>query len=120
MNRHIMIGTVAGALLWLSAGEALAVDCRNPGPQIEINYCAGEAYKRADKKLNRVWRAIPKSTRRGNLLKAQRIWIKYRDLECLAEGDPYQGGSIQSSIISSCKTRMTKTRTKELREFLPR
>jgi len=49
------------------------------------------------------------------LLKAQRLWIKYRDAACTSEGFTVRGGTLESIIITICLERMTRSRSESLR-----
>ncbi len=113
-----MITASLGVLFWLGAAPAQAVNCNDPINQMEINHCAGVDFKQADQILNRAWRAIPKADRKGKLLKAQRLWIKFRDLQCDVESEVYAGGSMQPTVYHGCRARMTRIRTKELLDYM--
>jgi uncharacterized protein YecT (DUF1311 family) len=87
--------------------------------------CADDEFSAADKKLNITY---------GNLLKtldaegqrklkdAQRVWIKFRDLNADFAGDSMRGGSAEPLVIIGERTQMTAERTKQLqyRLDLPR
>lgn len=48
---------------WLflsSISYVFAVDCNNALKQDDMNYCAGEEYKKVDKKLNQIYQEILK------------------------------------------------------------
>jgi uncharacterized protein YecT (DUF1311 family) len=48
------------------------------------------------------------------LVAAQRLWIQYRDANCSAERDLYEGGTAASPVHLACLEAMTRARTKEL------
>src|SRR5690349_7114150 len=78
--------------------------CPNAMTQAEINRCAGEQFKKADDKLNTVYKRIAdklSSTDRANLLEAQRAWLKYRDANCIADRQ-FHGGSLAPTIEAFC------------------
>ncbi|MAC77179.1 MAG: urease [Rhodobacteraceae bacterium] len=91
--------------------------------QIELNECAAADYKTADAELNAVWKRAKAYYDRighgGDLLDAQRKWLAFRDATCQVEIMPYDGGSIQPLIYSSCLTRTTRHRTEDLTQMLP-
>jgi len=48
------------------------------------------------------------------LVATQRLWIQYRDMNCAAERDLYEGGTAASPAYLACMEAMTRARTKEL------
>ena len=111
-------------LLWAAAAAfaqkpALQVSCSDPQTQYEMNVCAERNFKTADAELNRVYNTLASkldAEARARLKTAEVSWLKYRDDNCEYEGAFYEGGTMQPLIYSSCKERMTKARTAELRE----
>ena len=107
--------------------------CSNPQTQTEMNICASEALRAADGDLNadykmardemrRIDSDLPKNMRGAAkaLLNGQRAWIKYRDGACNAEGFVFRGGSIEPLIVSTCKERLTRQRSEDLRKLFER
>ncbi|MGN7610597.1 lysozyme inhibitor LprI family protein [Magnetococcales bacterium HHB-1] len=97
------------------------IDCRNATHTIEMTYCAEQAYKAADGDLNFTWKTFTKDLNKAHkkaLIKAQRTWIKFRDLNCHAETFPSRNGREWSIYFMSCQERMTRQRTEELRNML--
>ncbi len=103
-------------------------DCSDPQTQMDMNFCAGEAYKAADKTLNTTYQAAMKAMKdidsylpadqkgaADALLAAQRAWIPFRDKACIAEGYMVEGGSMQPMIEAECQTRLTKERIADLK-----
>lgn len=115
-----------------------AWNCDDPQVQQEMNWCAGREYQAADAELNDQWRntaAAMKAqdvsfaeyggndTRKGffeSLLEAQRGWLRYRDAQCALEGYEFRGGSMEPLSANSCKARLTRARTQELKELTER
>nr|WP_274706765.1 lysozyme inhibitor LprI family protein [Allorhizobium sonneratiae] len=113
-----------------AAAQQPVFNCDNPEQQQAMNYCAGVAYGRADRELNRVYRqamawareqdADWQDTDEGKvgavtaLKKAQRGWIDYRDGQCDAYGFQARGGSMEPQLVADCMTDLTKKRTEEL------
>ena len=107
-------------------------DCSKPDdlPQMGLNFCADEDFEAADIKLNEIWVEVRYKIRANETeveefkgwfdiaLTAQRQWLTYRDTQCDAEGFSFNGGSMQSMVVSGCKSRMTEARTQELRQML--
>lgn len=102
-------------------------DCSNATTQVEMTECAGRDFRTADADLNA---AFGKAMTRMKTLdadlpaeqqgaeaalrRAQRAWITVRDSSCEARGRVYFGGSMQSMVVTNCKTDMTRGRTAEL------
>ena len=113
-----------------SAANAQNYDCSQPDnlPQQGMNMCAYEAYLSADEDLNAFYKIaraelksidadLPDNMKGGPdaLRDAQRAWITFRDNACKAEGFMVRGGSLEPFIVSSCKERLTRVRTEDLR-----
>lgn len=100
----------------------IKVDCRNPRTQFDLNFCAAEAAKSADRQLNQTYqRAIAKfkgTSQASQLVTAQSQWIKFRDADCAFERDRFKGGTIAPLIHAQCLTRLTQQRTKDLESYL--
>ena len=109
-----------------------APDCAEPMTQQAMNYCAGLEYDEADKALNAQWRETAAEMRRldaastpddgrpgyfEQLLAAQRAWLIYRDAHCASEGYYARGGSLEPLLVATCKTKVTRARTLQLREL---
>ena len=100
-----------------SSAEAADANCSQANTQMEINQCLGDAYQKADKKLNQTYSGILKkqdAAGQARLRTVQRAWVKYRDANCDAAAARYAGGSIQPSIHSECLKRITAARIDEL------
>jgi len=90
--------------------------CPNALTQPEIDRCALEQFKKADKELNIVYQRITgklNAVDRANLTTTQRAWLKYRDANCKAERQ-FHGGSIAPTVEAFCLQHLTEDRTKEL------
>jgi uncharacterized protein YecT (DUF1311 family) len=91
--------------------------CENAKTQLEINECMAAAYKAADAELNSLYVSLqgkPGAVTSEKLRAAQRAWIKYRDANCDAEAELYEGGSIRPAMYSGCLERVTRARIAEL------
>jgi len=125
------IGLFAIGLMLFSPVEfshAQAANCANPQTTLEMKICGTAAYKAADGDLNADYkmarefmRALDKDLpvelkgAEKALLKAQRLWIKFRDAACTSEGFTFRGGTLEGVIITSCLERMTRNRSERLR-----
>jgi uncharacterized protein YecT (DUF1311 family) len=112
-----------------------AWNCDDPQVQQEMNWCAGQDYEAADAAMNVQWRLTREAMKahdasfadqdgkrfdkRGgwfaSLLEAQRGWLRYRDAHCALDGYAARGGSLEPLLALTCKARLTRARTEELR-----
>jgi uncharacterized protein YecT (DUF1311 family) len=103
-----------------------APDCANPQTQGDMNICADQDFQKSDDGLNLVWDDAKTNAENDDdtgekskaLLTAQRNWLSFRDSQCEFEGLAAAGGSMQPLLISSCKSKMTDERVKQLREYI--
>lgn len=112
-------------------------NCDDPQVQQEMNWCAARDFAVADDRLNSQWKEVAAlmnerdadfatygsdhDTREGffeSLLEAQRGWLRYRDAHCRVDGYTMRGGSMEPLLVNSCKARLTRMRTEELRELI--
>lgn len=107
----------------LLATVAEADDCANAITQGEMNQCAAQQYKAADKELNDLYKQItarlkddPKA--KQLLVKAQRAWIGFRDAECEFSASGVEGGSVYPLIYTDCVTAQTKARVEAFKTYL--
>lgn len=96
-------------------------------PQIE--YCANREFQKADRKLNATYNQVVAQIKANppmnpigksmlsQLVKAQRLWVAFRDAECGAHYSYYIDGTIRGLMFVSCKTQLTEQREKDLRSF---
>jgi uncharacterized protein YecT (DUF1311 family) len=91
--------------------------------QQAMNMCAGDAYERADKRLNDQWAQLidvikDDKEAKNRLIDSQRAWIKYRDAWCDTAAWDNRGGTIWPLIHSSCLAQLTRDRVKQLSDEL--
>ena len=79
--------------------------------QMEINQCAANEYRYADRELNAYYSKLEKTK---ELVTAERAWIAYRDAECAYQAKFVEGGFMAPMVHSSCLTELTKQRFKQL------
>lgn len=123
------------SLLLLAAGAGEPQwNCAQPQVQQEMNWCAARDFERADARLNAQWaRTVAAMKQRdtdgapewdkrpghfATLREAQRAWLRYRDAHCTNEGYAARGGSMESLLVSTCKTVLTDARTKQLSDLV--
>ena len=106
------------SLLWASMFLAVAALIPNdalaacPGDtQLEMNQCAANEYRSADKDLNAFYSKLEKSK---DLVSAERAWVAYRDAECAYQVKAVEGGSMAPLVQASCLADLTKQRLKQL------
>jgi len=131
-------------LLLLAAQPAGLPECDREaaerGIQQEMNICAANDFVQADAELNAQWTLTRAAMRERDaqwaqyndpdrdkrpgffdtLLEAQRAWLTYRDAHCRSDGYFSRGGSLEPFLVSTCKTDLTKARTRQLRALAMR
>jgi|SRR5580658_1016933 uncharacterized protein YecT (DUF1311 family) len=109
-----------------------------PISQRQMDDCAAFQYKDADAHLNKVYQKVVQymtddlaraqkqrdqkqikyeETAMASLREAERTWIFYRDIQCKAAGQQYEGGSMVPMIYSQCLTNLTEHRTADLKSI---
>jgi uncharacterized protein YecT (DUF1311 family) len=93
--------------------------CQHAGPDAMIGGCFSRAKDDADRTLNVVYAQIlavlePKD--RLNLVKAERVWLQYRDATCAAESGLYDGAAdgMRSTVRVACLDAETRQRLNDL------
>ena len=109
-----------------------------PISQRQMDDCAAFQYKEADAHLNKVYQKavqymtddLARAQKQGDqkqikyeetaiasLREAERTWISYRDIQCKAAAQQYEGGSMAPMIYSQCLTTLTEHRTADLKSI---
>jgi len=91
--------------------------CADVVVTVELANCLAKARDAADAKLNAAYKQLRSRLDAADgqrLIVAQRLWIQYRDANCTAERDLYDGGTAASPAYLACLEAMTRARTKEL------
>ncbi|MDQ7084991.1 MAG: lysozyme inhibitor LprI family protein [Sulfurovum sp.] len=105
------------------------IECKEDGSQMQMNFCAYEEFQKADKSLNKVYKALRHRNKNDkiylvNLKISQRLWIKFRDAElalvfsCNYEDKRQCFGSMYPLLYNSEKTSITEQRVKSLEKYL--
>ncbi|WP_448872599.1 lysozyme inhibitor LprI family protein [Desulfobulbus propionicus] len=118
---------LAAAALFLPCEGAAADSCAETAKtQLDLNLCADETFKKADRELNELYKKIlteyaddPKFIEK--LKMAQRAWLKFRDAEMDAlfphqDEDRYYG-SVYPMCSASWLTTLTQERIAQLRKW---
>ena len=82
--------------------------------------CNAKEAKVQDARLNRAYKtalAAQEGARKQQLQDVQRLWIKYRDANCVFAGSA-TGGTIDQVNGSGCVLDMTQTRAQELEDLV--
>jgi uncharacterized protein YecT (DUF1311 family) len=106
--------------------------------QRQMDDCAAFEYEQADAHLDRVYgRAMHNMTadlaraqkaadqeqikyeQAGieSLTEAERAWLSYRDVQCKAAGQQYQGGSMAPMVLSQCLKTLTDHRIADIKSI---
>jgi len=126
-------------LLLQQPADAQTIRCdqekADQGIQLYMNLCAAEEFKAAnDQMLKQLKITLDKQLERESnfgkdspdnagpdyvksLLNAQGAWRKFRKAHCAGEGYAAWGGSLQSLLVSTCKTALTEQRIQQLKEL---
>jgi len=105
------------------------IQCKEDGNQMQMNQCAYEDFKKADKELNKVYKALRNKNKNdkaylSNLKTSQRLWIKFRDAEldliftCESGDMRLCFGSMYPLLLNSEKAAITQQRVKSLENYL--
>lgn len=107
-----------------------------PISQRQMDDCAAYESEQADAHLNKVYnKAVQymtddlaraqkqrdqnqinyEATAIASLKEAERTWISYRNIQCKAAAQQYEGGSMAPMIYSQCLTTLTEHRTADIK-----
>jgi uncharacterized protein YecT (DUF1311 family) len=87
--------------------------------QMEMNQTAANDYKKADARLNQVYRKLMPvldAPTKAKLKAAQTAWIKFRDAESAFRASEVEGGSAYPADYAGYMTTLTQHRTRELQD----
>jgi uncharacterized protein YecT (DUF1311 family) len=91
------------------------------GVTVTMFDCISKETALQDSKLNSTYKKLMtqlSTSRKKELLAAQRLWIQYRDANCRFYADP-DGGTIARLNSVDCVLQATAARAKELENFFP-
>lgn len=100
-----------------------ATDCARAETQIDLNACAGQAYKKSDAQLNAAYKQIMVRLKDNHqattlLVSAQKSWLGFRDAECAFSSSAAVGGSIYPMLVAQCRDGLTRGRVAQLQGYL--
>lgn len=117
------VSLLAAAMIFATPSFAFAQDnCGDKTNQTDMNICAGQAYEKADKELNAVYKQIEARLKDDAdttklLVAAQKAWIGFRDAQCNFASSKVTG-SLYPFISSTCLQGQTLSRIQDLKVFL--
>ena len=114
---RLFVAAVMAITLLGGHASKVAINCKSPANQMEMDQCAGRDFQAADARLNAVYRSMMSRYDAPNqafFKSAEKAWIAYRDAECNFETNGTAGGSINSMMLTQCRTEKTNARIKEL------
>lgn len=111
----------------MTDAQAKAFCEKADGSTPAINFCGQRALEQADMLLNKTYQEVMQSLKKEGkdnpdaletipaLIKSQRAWVAFRDLECRAVYTYNQSGTIRTIMGLYCANELTEERTKSLR-----
>jgi uncharacterized protein YecT (DUF1311 family) len=96
----------------------MALNCSDSATQRELNECAYQETKMADKEIGRVYQLLMSRLDKEGQTKlrdAQRKWIKFKEANAEFAADAYRGGSMEGMVYTNAIKESTIQRTKELK-----
>jgi len=115
MKRLILAAAMAAFALAARANDAGDPDQSCDGSTAEMVDCLAAKTQRWDKRMSIAYQQAMKdasAAQHDQLRAAQRLWIQYRDANCLYYG--MGEGSIARVDAAECLRRMTEARAREL------
>lgn len=108
------------AMLTISSTPAFA-NCKSPQTQMEMNECTAAELAQTTREIGKTYQqllAALNPDQRARVRAVQLQWIKFKDLNCEFESSYMEGGSAQPMLRDSCLAEATRSRNKELKEWL--
>jgi uncharacterized protein YecT (DUF1311 family) len=111
----IMMGTESVRAQHMNAKDN---PCDTSATTPDLYYCFSGALEKSDAELNQLYRRVQTVVEGDDLAKlkaAQRLWVQFRDANCDAEYELYDGGTAAPVVKLACLEAVTRHRTEELR-----
>jgi len=135
MRRTILAIVLFIPLSFAYAQTKISVNCDSAETQVEMNFCAEQGFKEADKELNSVYKQLMQVLRskrnttdseqvaynkklENAVIQAQKRWLEFRDSSANIWKVKYEGGSVMPVIYYGVMASLTKAQTRELQELL--
>ncbi|PWU77117.1 urease-associated protein [Ochrobactrum sp. POC9] len=113
-----IIGVVFSSFAAITTAQA--DDCQNASSQAALNECFGNAYKKSDAELNKLFKTLQRraddADLKKKLVQSQRAWIAFRDAEC--DMQTFGGGSTVGTSYPICLSGLTTQRINDLKGYL--
>lgn len=122
MNMHALSALIP---LFMLASSAFAAECRDEPGNVDIKCLQAQSEREiadADKELNAAYgiliESIDDASAKTDLIRAQRAWLTYYQLDCKVRYDLMHVGSAftKSEVFDSCRLDKLKRRVAELKE----
>lgn len=116
-----LLGTIMAFVILVGLAKAQnATQC--DGTTYEMRMCLSKIHQKSDAELNAAYRAALQEMRDSkrhsdSLRTAERRWIAYRDAQCKAQYDLFEGGTGGPIEELACLIEMTDQRTAELKRI---
>lgn len=96
--------------------------CNKEAKQINKDQCVDKVLQKVKNKLDEVYGAIeidPKFTGilKESIMDSQEKWLFYVYSECKAQGLNYEGGNLETFVVSTCKIDLFEERIKTLENW---
>jgi uncharacterized protein YecT (DUF1311 family) len=122
IDKGMKLGAVGLVLFCAHASTAQEAGTCN-GNTYEMQVCLSKIYQKSDAELNATYRTALKTLRdyrnpnlqTQNLQSAERRWMAYRDAQCKAQLELFEGGTAGLIDHLGCLIEMTRQRTAELK-----
>ncbi|MFD1703386.1 lysozyme inhibitor LprI family protein [Methylopila henanensis] len=116
-----ILAVVLGATAMAFVSYAIADECSNADSQAKLNECYGNAFKKTDSELNKLYKEIERRLSddpdtKKSLVVAQRAWVAFRDAECNLQASG--GGSAAGMTYPICLSRLTENRIQDFKNYL--
>lgn len=115
--------TITLSQLSLADSQELRLEEKECGEYMsykQVSGCFSKLYRKADKELNEQYSKLSNSLdleNRNNLVAAQRLWVKFRDADCMFYEPRKESDNLFSSSRSICLTRRTLDRLEQLESY---
>ena len=135
MRYTIIVTIIVFSISFANSQSKVKINCDSAETQREMNICAEQSFKDADKELNAVYKQLMQALRSSNddsdsqaalynknlinsVIQAQKKWLEYRDSFANVWKAKYDGGSMMPLVYFGSLTSLTKSQTKELKDLL--
>ncbi|MDH3602636.1 MAG: lysozyme inhibitor LprI family protein [Candidatus Tectomicrobia bacterium] len=117
----ILVGLITCASLLIAQERGSDKPCTGATTTVEMRECQGQRYKKADARLNQIYKQLMDSLdefRRTKLRAAQRAWVVFRDTQAAFEASAEAGGSLEPLLRLEILATLTEERVKRLQTAL--